>query len=178
MVMVSGYQADPLASTLNQRSIGLSKLNVGKKQIDEDNLLMNKTLNVRGGIGIIHKTPQVTSKKVRNDDSRSYRSAHSRTKSYNGVTLADEDKREIIKNALNRKQISHEYHTTLPKFMKSQGPFAVYDHSVHKGSSTANINSTVTELALKRHFDEVHRLQGTREGEKNQFFSNMNHLDK
>ena len=31
MVMVSGYQADPLAATLNQRSIGLSKLNVTQK---------------------------------------------------------------------------------------------------------------------------------------------------
>jgi len=88
-------------------------------------------------------------------DTRSQRSRGSRAKSINGIALADEDKREIIKNALNRKQISHEYHTTLPKFMKSQGPFAVYDHSVHKGNSTANINSTVTEMALKRHFDDV-----------------------
>ena len=71
MVMVSGYQADPLAATLNQRSIGLSKLNVNKKQIDEDNMLMSRTLNVRGGIGIIHKTPQVTSQKAHNVEKRS-----------------------------------------------------------------------------------------------------------
>ena len=54
MVMVSGYQSDPLAATLNQRSIGLSKLNVTQKQIDDDNHLFDRTHNVRGGVGILH----------------------------------------------------------------------------------------------------------------------------
>ena len=57
MVMVSGYQSDPLAATLNQRSIGLSKLNVTQKQIDDDNHLFDRTYNVRGGVGILHQTP-------------------------------------------------------------------------------------------------------------------------
>ena len=54
MVMVSGYQSDPLAATLNQRSIGLSKLNVTQKQIDDDNHLFDRTYNIRGGVGILH----------------------------------------------------------------------------------------------------------------------------
>ena len=122
--MVSGYQADPLAATLNQRSIGLSKLNVTQKQIDDDNHLFDRTYKIRGGVGILHQTPQVNgSAKMagRQDDTRSARSRGSRAKSINGaVALNEEDQREIIKNALNRKQISHDYHTTLPKFMKSQ----------------------------------------------------------
>ena len=143
MVMISGYQADPLAAALNQKSIGLSKLNVTKKQMDDDKQLFDRTVNVRGGIGLLHMTPQLQGKK-HIDETRSTRSAKSRANSTTsgfrgaqGATLGENDQREIIKNALNRKQISHGYHTTLPKFMKSQGPFAVYDHAVHKGDSSA-----------------------------------------
>ena len=39
-----------------------------------------------------------------------------------------------VEAALYRKKISNQYHTTVPKFMKSQGPFAVYDHAAHKGA--------------------------------------------
>ena len=115
----------------------------------------------------------------RMEDTRSARSRGSRAKSINGaVALNVEDQREIIKNALNRKQISHDYHTTLPKFMKSQGPFAVYDHAIHKGEGTTQVNSMVTEQALNRHFDEVKRLQGMREGEQAQFYANIDNLDR
>ena len=93
--MVSGYQADPLAATLNQRSIGLSKLNVTQKQIDDDNHLFDRTYKVRGGVGILHATPQVNgSAKMagRQDDTRSARSRGSRAKSINGaVALNEED---------------------------------------------------------------------------------------
>ena len=147
--------------------------------MDEDNFLFDQTNKIRGGIGVIHKTPQFQAKKTAGlGDAQSQRSAGGRARSINGVALADEDKREIIKNALNRKQISHDYHTTLPKFMKSQGPFAVYEHAVHKGSSTANIASAVTEMALKRHFDEVQRLQEKRISEKDQFYKTMENLDR
>lgn len=54
LVNMSGYQADPLAATLNQRTIGLSKLNVTQKQIDDDTHLFDRTYKVRGGIGILH----------------------------------------------------------------------------------------------------------------------------
>ena len=62
--------------------------------------------------------------------------------------------------------------------MKSQGPFAVYDHAVHKGQGTTQVNSTVTEMALNRHFDDVKKLQGVREGEMNQFYANIENLDR
>ena len=55
--------------------------------------------------------------------------------------------KQIIQNALNRKTISHNYHTTLPKFMRSQGPFAVYDHSMHKGDQNHLIAGNVNEQA-------------------------------
>jgi len=40
-----------------------------------------------------------------------------------------------IEKALYRKQISDNYHTSVPKFLRSQGPFAVYDHAAHKGNN-------------------------------------------
>lgn len=55
-----------------------------------------------------------------------------------------------IEAALHRKKISNNYHTALPKFMRSQGPFAIYDHAAHKGADTYGKVGTVNEQALKR----------------------------
>jgi len=55
--------------------------------------------------------------------------------------------------ALYRKKISDNYHTTVPKFMRSQGPFAVYDHGVHKGEHSFDTIGKVGEQALVRFND-------------------------
>lgn len=55
-----------------------------------------------------------------------------------------------VEMALYRKKISKDYHTTVPKFMRSQGPFAVYDHGVHKGAHSFDTIGKVNEQALQR----------------------------
>lgn len=35
-----------------------------------------------------------------------------------------------VQKALNRKTISTNYHTNMPVFLRSEGPFAMYDHSL------------------------------------------------
>lgn len=50
MVQMSNYQADPMAATMAAtRSLGLSKLNVSKFDIELDKELFNRT--VKGGVG-------------------------------------------------------------------------------------------------------------------------------
>ena len=68
-----------------------------------------------------------------------------------------------VEAALYRKQISNNYHTTVPKFMRSQGPFAVYDHSAHKGAHANHTVGSVNEQALGRFNAQVGSLQRTRE---------------
>ena len=63
--------------------------------------------------------------------------------------------KQVIQNALNRKTISQAYHTSLPKFMHSQGPFAVYDHSMHKGDGTHLIAGNVNEQARQRFIRDI-----------------------
>lgn len=55
-----------------------------------------------------------------------------------------------IEQALYRKKISDNYHTSVPKFMRSQGPFAVYDHAAHKGAYAYETVGGVNEQALIR----------------------------
>ena len=50
-----------------------------------------------------------------------------------------------VEAALYRKKISANYHTTVPKFMRSQGPFAVYDHAAHKGAHSYDTVGNVNE---------------------------------
>ena len=68
-----------------------------------------------------------------------------------------------VEAALYRKKISDKYHTSVPKFMRSQGPFAIYDHSAHKGENTFATVGGVNEMALNRFKDEVQNVQKTRE---------------
>ena len=55
-----------------------------------------------------------------------------------------------VEAALYRKKISDKYHTSVPKFLRSQGPFAVYDHAAHKGNRSYETVGTVNEQALSR----------------------------
>lgn len=51
-----------------------------------------------------------------------------------GMHSTQDDVRTIIGLALNRKQVSANYHSqAYPYFMRSQGPFKIYDHAQHKG---------------------------------------------
>lgn len=56
-----------------------------------------------------------------------------------------------VEQALYRKKISNNYHTAVPKFMRSQGPFAVYDHAQHKGAHSYDTVGNVNEQALARY---------------------------
>lgn len=47
MMRLSNYQNDPLAATMGTRSLGLAKLNVSKKQVEEDNRLFQKSVKVQ-----------------------------------------------------------------------------------------------------------------------------------
>ena len=56
-----------------------------------------------------------------------------------------------VEQALYRKKISNNYHTAVPKFMRSQGPFAVYDHAQNKGAHSYDTVGNVNEQALARY---------------------------
>lgn len=83
------------------------------------------------------RAPLGVSTKSLEDIDRLYRTANSlfKTNGYKPAQSAtaesqDEDVRTIIGLALNRKQIGPGYHTdAYPYFMRSQGPFKVYDHA-------------------------------------------------
>lgn len=63
-----------------------------------------------------------------------------------------------VEAALYRKKISDKYHTSVPKFFRSQGPFAVYDHGVHKGAYTFETIGAVNEQALARFKEDVNKI--------------------
>jgi len=48
VMRISGYQADPMAATMQTRSIGLAKLNVSKNQKNHDRDLFSQSLKVKG----------------------------------------------------------------------------------------------------------------------------------
>lgn len=83
-----------------------------------------------------------------------------------------------VEMALYRKRISDDYHTTVPKFMRSQGPFAVYDHGVHKGAHSFDTIGKVNEQALQRFHQQIDDVQKTREAEKHQFYSTLDYMDR
>ena len=108
---------------------------------------------------------------------RLYRTANSlfKTNGYKPTQSAtaesqDEDVRTIIGLALNRKQIGPGYHTdAYPYFMRSQGPFKVYDHAQQKGSSAVTNLSGTNAAAHTRFQDECERIKENREYEREQF---------
>ena len=60
-----------------------------------------------------------------------------------------------VEAALYRKKMTNQYQTIVPKFMRSQGPFAVYDHAAHKGAHSYNTIGKVNEQALNRFADQT-----------------------
>jgi hypothetical protein len=84
---------------------------------------------------------------------------------------SQKDLSRIIQKALNRKQISHAYHTSMPAFMKSDGPFNFYDHALRYANSNSETPSeTVTDKAalqaLHRYEKDLLKLKERREAEK------------
>ena len=137
MMRLSNYQADPLAATMNTRSLGLSKIKVTKQQIDQDKELFNTSLRVnknRTGAGGL---------KIDMAEIRSNASSHIPSPK----VLKEMNE---VEAALYRKVISDKYHTSVPRFLRSQGPFAVYDHAAHKGNRTYETVGVVSEQALNR----------------------------
>jgi hypothetical protein len=54
----------------------------------------------------------------------------------------------LIHDALNRKKISQAYHTNIPVFLKSDGPFSMYDHSLrYVGQNIPSLEPTITDKA-------------------------------
>jgi hypothetical protein len=73
------------------------------------------------------------------------------------------DLQRIIHKALNRKQISQAYHTNMPVFLRSDGPFSYYDHSLRYGHTQDEKQMTVTDkaalAALQRYEKDLMRLK-------------------
>ena len=79
---------------------------------------------------------------------------------------------------MQRKKISDNYHTSVPKFLRSQGPFAVYDHAAHKGTRVYDTVCNVNQQALQRYEQEISEIQKVRESEKKQFYSAIDWMDQ
>lgn len=62
--------------------------------------------------------------------------------------------------------------------MRSQGPFAVYDHAQHKGAHSYETVGSVNEQALARYKEQSKNIRQVRENEKNQFYSAMDYMDR
>lgn len=75
---------------------------------------------------------------------------------------------DMIGNALERKTISDQYHSSAyPQFLRSNGPFKVYNHAEHKGS-IENIHK-INQQADQRFHQEMNQIKSVKEFEKNQF---------
>ena len=137
VMRLSNYQADPLAATMNTRSLGLSKINVTKQQIQQYKELFNRSMRVN---------------KHRQDESLRIEKANDTVSQASTVLPSPKVLKEMneVEAALYRKKISSKYHTSVPKFLRSQGPFAVYDHAQHKGQRSYEMVGAVNEQALAR----------------------------
>jgi hypothetical protein len=72
-----------------------------------------------------------------------------------GMHSTQDDVRTIIGLALNRKQVSANYHSqAYPYFMRSQGPFKIYDHAQHKGKQYVHNIQEINNLAHQRFQEE------------------------
>ena len=105
---ISGYQADPLAATMQTRSIGLAKLNVNKNQRAIDKELFSQSLKVKGN-RVTDSGLKIDMLQNKEDVSNNSQNASARILNQ----LSD------VEMALYRKKISEDYHTTVPKFMRS-----------------------------------------------------------
>lgn len=147
---------------MQTRSLGLSKINVTKDQIDQDKDLYRKSRKVN-----------------KNQDGLKIDTVDTQSQASSKI-LSPKILKEMteVEAALYRKKISDKYHTSVPKFLRSQGPFAVYDHSAHKGAGSFDKIGNVNEQAINRFNSQIQGIQRQRELEKNQFYTTMDYIDK
>ena len=91
-------------------------------------------------------------------------------------TSPNSDKsRNLIKDALARKQISQSYHTNMPTFLKSEGPFAFYDSSLRhqKGNNQPTVTDQASLKALHRYEDDLLRLKSLVVAEKEVYINEI-----
>ena len=66
----------------------------------------------------------------------------------------------------------------MPAFLRSDGPFSYYDHSLRYGHTQDDKQMTVTDkaalAALQRYEKDLMKLKQQREGEKDTFYGNLN----
>jgi hypothetical protein len=79
----------------------------------------------------------------------------------------------IISRALNRKNVSFGYHTGYPEFLHSQGPYAVYNHSKHRGNQVYQNNRGARKAAYVRFEKDLMNLTNERDKQRDQFFTNI-----
>ena len=78
--------------------------------------------------------------------------------------------KNLISTALNRHEVSENYHSkAYPYFLRSQGPYSVYDHAKAKGQQYVRNLQTTNDLAHKRFKDECLKIKDTRHQEREQF---------
>ena len=64
-----------------------------------------------------------------------------------------------IATAFERKQISSNYYSNAyPSFLRSSGPYLVYDHAVAKGDKTTKDKLNITMQAESRFKDELYNI--------------------
>lgn len=164
VMRTSNYHADPLAAMMQTRSIGLNAMGVTQEQKNQNKELLNRSLKVGNeklhGMQMDPTTDAVSTISSQVVSPRVYRD------------MSD------VEAALYRKKISNSYHTAVPKFMRSQGPFAVYDHAQHKGAHSYETVGSVNEQALARYKEQSKNIRQVRENEKNQFYSAMEYMDR
>ena len=112
VMRLSNYQSDPLAATMKSRSIGLSGVNVTKQAIAKDKELQYRTLRVNKNNGDSNARAAL---KIEQAEVISVASSKPSTVCSPQILQEMSD----IEAALHRKKISNNYHTALPKFMRS-----------------------------------------------------------
>jgi hypothetical protein len=97
-------------------------------------------------------------------------------KLFQSFNTIDVDMTKTISKALDRKRMSSQYHTQMPVFMRSEGPYSIYDHSLKQGGPPDQPTHTdqVADLALRRYEHELQKLKDVREHEKKTFFETIN----
>ncbi len=77
----------------------------------------------------------------------------------------------LLSRHLERKQISQNYHSSVPKFLHSEGPFEIYDHNDMKGNNQA-FNSSM-QGAYQRYEKDLIELKNLRKKQRSEFHSQV-----
>ena len=78
--------------------------------------------------------------------------------------------KKMIGSALDRHEINARYHSeAYPYFMKSNGPYKIYDHALTKGKMCESNLNMINDQAKQRFKAELFNIKNMREFEKEQF---------